>query len=251
MHRRLPWRRSRRCWTCWQRFLIPRRAECKFYRLPYALLFSILVPGYRHVHRARLNAAFGLKWRRAPAHTAIRYVLQGLDPAAVEAVFRAMRLNCWQPLERRDKAASRWTARRCAAERVRHRHRAAARPGRHRREVQRNSGDARAACRTRQHRQHHRHPRCAALPKKLFEVAGEANVTLIVQVTDNQPTLRRHIQEIAATPEPPAATTRAAISHYYLASLNLKGHRDSLAPSVWFARGRSCRGLGSRSTWCG
>jgi len=34
-----------------------------------------------------LNAAFGLKWRRAPAHTAIRYILKGLDPAAVEAAF--------------------------------------------------------------------------------------------------------------------------------------------------------------------
>jgi len=40
------------------------------------------------VHRHRLNAAFGLKWRRAPAHTAIRYILKGIDPAAVEAVFR-------------------------------------------------------------------------------------------------------------------------------------------------------------------
>jgi len=40
------------------------------------------------VHRRRLNATFGLKWRRAPAHTAIRYILQGLDPVAVEAAFR-------------------------------------------------------------------------------------------------------------------------------------------------------------------
>lgn len=77
----------------------PRRAEGKLYKLPHVLLFSILaiVTGcnsYRgivtfiDVHRHRLNAAFGLKWRRAPAHTAIRYILQGLDPAAVEAVFR-------------------------------------------------------------------------------------------------------------------------------------------------------------------
>jgi hypothetical protein len=40
------------------------------------------------VHRRRLNAAFGLNWKRAPAHTAIRYILQGLDPQAVEQVFR-------------------------------------------------------------------------------------------------------------------------------------------------------------------
>jgi hypothetical protein len=40
------------------------------------------------VHRRRLKAAFGLRWQRAPAHTAIRYILQGLDPQAVEQVFR-------------------------------------------------------------------------------------------------------------------------------------------------------------------
>jgi len=85
----------------------PRRAEGKLYKLPHVLLFSILaiVAGcnsYRgverrrspdivtfiDVHRRRLNAAFGLNWRRAPAHTAIRYILQGLDPVGVEAAFR-------------------------------------------------------------------------------------------------------------------------------------------------------------------
>ena len=40
------------------------------------------------VHRRRLNAAFGLHWQRASAHTALRYILQGLDPQAVELVFR-------------------------------------------------------------------------------------------------------------------------------------------------------------------
>src|SRR6201981_1805891 len=77
----------------------PRGAQGQIYKLPHVLLFSILaiVSGgnsYRgivtfiDVNRRRLNAAFGLKWRRAPAHTAIRYILKGLDPAAVEAVFR-------------------------------------------------------------------------------------------------------------------------------------------------------------------
>ena len=36
------------------------------------------------VHRRRLNTAFGLRWQRAPAHTAIRYILQGLEHRAVE-----------------------------------------------------------------------------------------------------------------------------------------------------------------------
>src|SRR3984885_3725365 len=77
----------------------PRRAEGKLYKLPYVLLFSILavvtggnsfrsIETFIKVHRRRLNAAFGLRRKRAPAHTAIRYILQGLDPQAVEQVFR-------------------------------------------------------------------------------------------------------------------------------------------------------------------
>src|SRR5271167_5251202 len=77
----------------------PRRAQGKLYRLPHVLLFSILaivtgcnssrgIVTFIDVHRRRLNEAFGLTWRRAPAHTAIRYILQGLDPADVENVFR-------------------------------------------------------------------------------------------------------------------------------------------------------------------
>ena len=76
-----------------------RRAEGKVYQLAHVLLFSILaiVSGgnsYRSIvtfiemHRHRLNEVFGLTWRRAPAHTAIRYILQGLDSDAVEAAFR-------------------------------------------------------------------------------------------------------------------------------------------------------------------
>src|SRR5450755_3385209 len=77
----------------------PRRAQGKLYSLPHVLLFSILaivtgcnssrgIVTFIDVHRRRLNEAFGLRWRRAPAHTAIRYILQRLDPAAVEASFR-------------------------------------------------------------------------------------------------------------------------------------------------------------------
>ena len=77
----------------------PRRTEGKIYKLPYVLLFSILaiVTGansYRSIHTFmethldRLNAAFGLSWKRAPAYTAIRYILRGLDPEVIEQVFR-------------------------------------------------------------------------------------------------------------------------------------------------------------------
>jgi hypothetical protein len=77
----------------------PRRAEGKLYQLPHVLLFSILaiVSGansYRgirtfiKVHRRNLNKAFKINWKRPPAHTAIRYILQGLNGADVEKVFR-------------------------------------------------------------------------------------------------------------------------------------------------------------------
>ena len=77
----------------------PRRGQGQLYKLPHVLLFSILaiVTGcnsYRgivtfiDVHRHKLNATFGLRWRRAPAYTAVRYILKGLDPAAVEVAFR-------------------------------------------------------------------------------------------------------------------------------------------------------------------
>jgi hypothetical protein len=77
----------------------PRRKEGKLYKLSYVLLFSILaiVTGansYRGIHTFiethldRLNAALGLSWKRAPAYTAIRYILQGLDPQVIEQAFR-------------------------------------------------------------------------------------------------------------------------------------------------------------------
>ena len=77
----------------------PRRAEGKLYQLPHVLLFSILaivaggnsyraITTFIDVHRDRLNKVFSLNWSRAPAHTAIRYILKGLDPSAVEAAFR-------------------------------------------------------------------------------------------------------------------------------------------------------------------
>jgi len=78
----------------------PRRAEGKIYKLPYVLLFAILavvtggnsfrsIETFIKVHRRRLNTAFGLRWQRAPAHTAIRYILQGLDTQVAELDARA------------------------------------------------------------------------------------------------------------------------------------------------------------------
>ena len=82
----------------------PRRAEGKIYALPHVLLFSIfaIVSGansyrgirtYVKVHRQKLNKAFKIKWKRPPAHTAIRYILQGLSALDVEKVFREHAAN--------------------------------------------------------------------------------------------------------------------------------------------------------------
>lgn len=86
----------------------PRRAEGKLYPLPHVLLFSIFaivsgansyrgVQTYFKAHRQALNKAFKLKWKRAPAHTAIRYILQGLDATAVEKAFREHSANLNDP----------------------------------------------------------------------------------------------------------------------------------------------------------
>ena len=67
--------------------------------LSHILLFSILAiasgaNSYRGVHTfikihlSALNAAFGLSWKKAPVHSAIRYILKGLDPEAIELAFR-------------------------------------------------------------------------------------------------------------------------------------------------------------------
>lgn len=77
----------------------PRRAEGKLYRLPHVVLFAILamvagansyrgIHSFMDVHLVRLREFFGLKWRRAPAYTSIRIILQQLDTASVEQVFR-------------------------------------------------------------------------------------------------------------------------------------------------------------------
>ena len=76
-----------------------RRAEGKRFDLATVLLYTILgmVAGansYRqmhefiHVHRQRLNEAFGLALRYAPSYTGLRDILQGVDPNALETAFR-------------------------------------------------------------------------------------------------------------------------------------------------------------------
>lgn len=77
----------------------PRRAQGKKWQLGPVLLSTILAilsgaTSYRKVHRfikthrKRLNKAFGFGWKTAPAYSAIRTILRGLDGAEVERVFR-------------------------------------------------------------------------------------------------------------------------------------------------------------------
>ena len=67
----------------------PRRAEGKLCQLPQILLFSILAVAsganpYRgigtfiEVYRSKLNKACKINWKRPPAPTAIRHILQGI-----------------------------------------------------------------------------------------------------------------------------------------------------------------------------
>ncbi|MCW2273736.1 hypothetical protein GJ654_17100 [Rhodoblastus acidophilus] len=82
----------------------PRRAEGNLYQLPHVSLFSIFVivsgaHSSRGVQtsfkapRQALNKAFKIKWKRAPAHTAIRCILPGLDATNVEKAFREHSAN--------------------------------------------------------------------------------------------------------------------------------------------------------------
>jgi len=77
----------------------PRRAQGKKWQLGPVMLATILAilsgaTSYRKVHRfiethrRPLNRAFGFGWRAAPAYSAIRTILQGLDGAEVERAFR-------------------------------------------------------------------------------------------------------------------------------------------------------------------
>jgi hypothetical protein len=75
----------------------PRRAQGRKWLLGPVLLATILVilsgatsyrkvHGFIEAHRKNLNKAFGFGWRTAPAYSAIRFILHGLDGADLERV---------------------------------------------------------------------------------------------------------------------------------------------------------------------
>lgn len=84
---------------CLKTIVDPRRPQGRLYPLAPLLFISVLAVlaganSYRKIarfidaHRLRLNAWLGLQWKRAPAHTAIRYAFIKLSAEAVEAAFR-------------------------------------------------------------------------------------------------------------------------------------------------------------------
>ncbi len=77
----------------------PRRPQGRRSSLSHLLLFSVLAVlagatsyqsliTFMTVHRERLNAAFGARFRRAPAVNPVRNLFVALDPDALEAAFR-------------------------------------------------------------------------------------------------------------------------------------------------------------------
>ena len=75
-----------------------RDSQGREYRLEHVLIFSILAllsnaKGYSNierfiaVHFEKLKSIFKLKWRRVPHLSAIRKIIIGLDPAAIERAF--------------------------------------------------------------------------------------------------------------------------------------------------------------------
>jgi hypothetical protein len=90
----------------------PRRRQGQMYSHVAVVLFSILamlagatsyrrIYGFIAIHLAELNAAFPtVALRRAPSYCSIRYILQKLDPEAVErAVRRHAASLCGEPDE--------------------------------------------------------------------------------------------------------------------------------------------------------
>ena len=87
-----------------------RRAEGKRFDLASVLLYAILdmvagADSYRrlhefiHIHLQRLNEAFGLRLPYSPSYTGLRLIIQGVDPAALEAAFRKHASSISTPLE--------------------------------------------------------------------------------------------------------------------------------------------------------
>ena len=209
----------------------PRRREGKLYQLPYVLLFSILavVTGgnsYRSietfitVHRRRLNTAFGLRWKRAPAHTAIRYILQGLDPKAVEQAFRrhaaGLLDGAWSalrnaPSRSMEKCSGEASTTSPTAKQLNCCTRSTPKPAWSwrisisTRSPTRSPPPSNCLANSRSRTAPSRSMHCTA--KKTFEAAAQAQAHAIIQLKDNQPTLLQNAETACASLLPTSSDT--------------------------------------------
>jgi DDE_Tnp_1-associated len=104
----------------------PRRRQGRRYPLAPLLLFAVLAvlagaTSYRGiltfigVHRERLNATFGSRFRRVPAVNTLRDLFLALEPAELEAAFREHARALADGAPASGRAWSRSTARRSGA----------------------------------------------------------------------------------------------------------------------------------------
>lgn len=237
----------------------PRRAEGKLYQLPYVLLFSILavVTGgnsYRSiktfiaVHLDRLNGAFGLCWKRAPAHTAIRTILQSLDPKAVEQAFRRHAMGLLDGatgLSQRIVALDGKTLRRSfdqfrdhKAAQLLHAFDTQAGLVLGHIDLEEKSNEIPAAQQL-----------LGELPvahgtvtldalhcqKKTFEAAAQAQAQAFVQLKDNQPTLVQKVETACASQPPISSDTasNAARNRYETRTVEVFGATHAVADTEW------------------
>lgn len=204
----------------------PRRAQGRRYQLPCLLLFAILavtsgantyrdIATFIDVHREALNAIFGLAWRRAPAHTAIRYILLKLDPIVLEAAFRRHAALLQAALAKAGQVSIAFDGKTLRGSFDHFRDLAAA---------QILSAFATETALVLAHldiaEKSNEIPAAQALlaelalaghrisldalhcQKKTFDAAAEAKATLVVQLKDNQPTLHQQAQAICAATAP-------------------------------------------------
>lgn len=237
----------------------PRRAQGRRYQLAYVLLFAILaiVSGantYRDIaifideHREALNATFALAWCRAPAHTAIRYILHKLDPLALEAAFRRHAALLQTALAKAGSVSIAIDGKTLRGSFDNFRDRAAA---------QMLSAFAIETALVLAHldidEKSNEIPAAQALlaelalaghrvsldalhcQKKTFEAAAEANATVVVQLKDNQPTLHQQAQTICTETVPLGSTTsrEKGRSRDETRSVSVFAPADRLADSEW------------------
>lgn len=76
-----------------------RRAQARQYQLGFIIFFSVLailsgatsyreIESFFEVHFNKFKLRFKLKWKKRPAYTTIRNILQGIDQKEFEKVFR-------------------------------------------------------------------------------------------------------------------------------------------------------------------